>query len=285
MTRFRLVLLVVALMLIAFGIYKVTQIIEDGAQIVISFASLATAAVVLLSVLEMKRARNESFKPYLLCNLNNVYAYNKRETDTSYLPLIWSSKELTEADVRIHAQSIPILYDPSRYSAMIVNIGKGAAKDIHAEWKFDLNDSISKLEHFAKENKFDFAVNSLASNNYEIHIDKACHSIYPVTRDMNFTFDYILAGAESNYALPILIPYAFIHLASIIIRIGIGSYAEINCLKDILPILKLTLSYWDIGGHKHVQQFCFRMHILRFTSSVLKEDIELFHGRFERVYL
>lgn len=283
MNRWKHVLLVLALIIIAYGAYEITQRIEDDPQIVISIVSLVTAIAVLLSVSEMKRARNESYKPHIVCNFNSVYGYNKRETDTSYLPLIWSSEKLDEDTVIAYAKLDPKLYDPNRYSATIVNIGKGAAKEVHAEWKFDIEGSISVLEHHAAVNAFDIDIETIASDNYDIHFDKACHTIFLVTRDMNFGFDHILACTEPKYVSKILIPYAYIQLVSIIIRVGIGVNATLHSLRDMLPVLNLNLRYRDISGNKHSQQYSFRLYILGYTSSVTKKNVELFQGKIERI--
>jgi hypothetical protein len=240
----------------------------DWFNSIASVAALATALASLWTVMEMKKQRESSYHPEIYISSQFVYFY-ARKFQGHYEPFEYSLDKLSPDEKNEHAKL-------DRISIGVHNIGIAAAKSISYQWKYDVEDMISKIKELNK-NSF-----------YEIHYEGGLLDILPNTTEggrsgftsddfKEFFLNYLLPSSFTEASSTIRVPQTYLNLFSLYLSAFYTSFdkevkkeefRQVDLKMEDLPPLSLTFTYNDLGNKKQVKSF--RLQFRRSFYSFLK---------------
>jgi len=227
--------------------------IDQVTSFILGISTLATAFATFLTVREMARQRKSTYRPDIVAA--RQYAYANALADSKGLRFAWSRERAVASDVN---EKFPL---GERYAITLFNVGFGAAKQIEASWKFDVDAWIKSLNSLAQRT-FTSLVIAHDPNAKTVRISGADY------RDTTQMVGNQLGklGKEWGHALPVSldrsgieidIPPCFLALAAL--QLSMGSQLDpgsgMNPEWTTLPEMRLSLRYCDVGAEMHEKDF------------------------------
>lgn len=217
-----------------------------------SIGALSAALVALFTLLELSRQRKSAYKPDL-CVLKMYFDVKPGFIgQISNVPFTvdWVPQELTQPKTTYFT------------SIRIVNVGFGAAKNIKAKWEFDFNSIIEEVNQMAQKTFQDFY---LCQNEHQLSIASKGTNHYSVNNKMDlFQIEYLLPSASQPNGHDIYLPPAYVLLVSAYLFLCVKEKRQFSEIR--VPIIKLALSYADIGKERHNSKHKLECRIIFMTS-------------------
>jgi len=192
----------------------------DTIAIVTVIATFITSLISLLTIIEMKKQRSESYKPIVV----PVYSY-------------YSLKSYSDGRYNIQTQ------DNSEYVQnlfiYLANAGAGTAINIRIKWSFE-------LKKFANVQNNREAFLTIKDNIFSVVGEKyqCSHNLNLQTEEI---FEYLLTA--ENKTNKIILP----QYMTTIMKIIADNNVHGNAIE--MPELKMKIEYEDIGLKKHIKEY------------------------------
>ena len=237
-------------------IEKATLSISDKIQIIMAILTGFSLIGVVLTLREMQTDRNAAYKPTILMNasdFNISWDSNGEEDWLVSLPDKSNSSYKINADGSITGiVDIPVNIFPNNglESFTVVNLGVGAAKDIHFEWD---QTNLSRLSNYlaecnpSKENFCTFGESAVFS------FDKG---LVVTDIDSSFRLMYMLPNAVETYTLPLPAAYSVL----------IHEIMKCNSLPEHMYIV-LYAEYSDVQNNSIKDAFYITINRTSFKSA------------------
>lgn len=237
-------------------IEKATLSISDKIQIIMAILTGFSLIGVVLTLREMQTDRNAAYKPTILMNasdFNISWDSNGEEDWLVSLPDKSNSSYKINADGSITGTvDIPVNIFPNNglESFTVVNLGVGAAKDIHFEWD---QTNLSRLSNYlaecnpSKENFCTFGESAVFS------FDKG---LVVTDIDSGFRLMYMLPNAVETYTLPLPTAYSVL----------IHEIMKCNSLPEHMYIV-LYAEYSDVQNNSIKDAFYITINRTGFKSA------------------
>lgn len=237
-------------------IEKATLSISDKIQIIMAILTGFSLIGVVLTLREMQTDRNAAYKPTILMNasdFNISWDSNGEEDWLVSLPDKSNSSYKINADGSITGTvDIPVNIFPNNglESFTVVNLGVGAAKDIHFEWD---QTNLSRLSNYLaecnplKENFCTFEESAVFS------FDKG---LVVTDIDSGFRLMYMLPNAVETYTLPLPTAYSVL----------IHEIMKCNSLPEHMYIV-LYAEYSDVQNNSIKDAFYITINRTGFKSA------------------
>jgi hypothetical protein len=164
------------------------------------------------------------------------------------LPNYWVERaDDEEGDTRLNSFSVPLR-----------NIGLGAAKEVELNWSFPIEKVVFEVNNIAQRTLmpayFKYENEILSLNSEELSAS------FSMWRNQKHDFvDYVLPASIDQTGVRIHIPAAYIDLVSALIFFSTKD-KNFDSFPNI-PILRLQLEYFDIGGDKQQASFDIELNI------------------------
>jgi hypothetical protein len=193
-------------------------------------------------MLETYLQRVDSVRPELfLKNRLSIFFFEKN----MYLGVFCENKNQLDSNQ----------FDTSLYIE-VVNVGEGHAKYIEIKWDLDLSSCITFIEEHQENNEYiiDYKIGNRIDFNESssVYLDKEFESSEPI----------FITNGEYNIRLP----YSYTRILSIYIHILNNKY-KLNYSSDLLPGLKISISYKDILGNPYDKMFFITPRIIKSKGS------------------
>ncbi|UTB31875.1 MAG: hypothetical protein NKF70_10215 [Methanobacterium sp. ERen5] len=246
---------------IVYGTHKGFLTLFEVISILLTFGSLL---VIYLTLNELKIQRESMYKPdIVLKRSGRFYMYNEQNGHFAYLPSLWLNEEIVKNEIINQNKllddtenfKIPEnLYnkfcnDPRRniIPIPILNIGKGAAKNIEIIWKFDQESYIKEIKDKNDKtkmwNNFKFFGQFIPPNEI-VHNQSKIDYITPVNTEIT-----------KNNLEYVYIPYDFQTLFEMDTTLNI--YDGGVSSDELNHSLKLHVTYDDLTNKRHEKRFKF----------------------------
>jgi hypothetical protein len=205
------------------------MILSDWLTLASSTAAMCAAIISFFTLFELFKQRKASYKPDL-CILKRYFSVKAKGTSSDWY-LADSSQE-------------------QRASIQLVNVGVGAAKNINANWTFDLNSLIEEINKLAQKAHRSFYIEN---KDHFLSIETNDKSNSMINAKMtDFQFEYLLASAQDPQGTTLNLPPSYSYLLPI--YVGLFMELELNFNDIKIPSLELNLSYNDIGKNNHTSK-------------------------------
>jgi len=220
-----------------------------------SVGGLVTAVTALLTIVEMRRQRESSYKPEIVV----IPPELRFEPSTGFPPLLCRRKDTPSSEPLSGVAA----------SVDCVNVGAGAARDILASWEFDHQLAAADLSPFLSNRGFSVW---LDNNNTRIDFEENGQ-----TRTTSFTDLHATTGVP--FLLPAQSPETIFRVPLppdylLLMRMGIYSVPghpsndgpQVSLPRP--PLLTLYLAYTDVGGARRRRVFKLQFHFTSYSSSM-----------------
>ncbi len=210
-------------------------------------SALAVAILTYLTVVEMRRAREQSIEPQMVLLAPQTKFEFQWVPKVDWQPELWPSggkmPELKKDSPFLSVGPAPIL--------RLKNIGSGAALDVRIEWSLDGNGSeiVKSTQTFSKMNAL---VDSARS---DLVIGLAS---IPFADRLVQNIPYCIASPTNDAADDLAIPDGIIEGYEVrLIARGKPSKGELPITQDC-PTIHVGVSYHDAGGKLYRQRFAMK---------------------------
>jgi hypothetical protein len=241
----------------------VIRVLSNVAALVAALAAMATAVGTFLTVRQMQRQMEASYRPQL--TFARVLLKAEPESPSSPLPTHWT--EQPRYPVSGTTTSTRTITVPAWFSTNLYNVGLGAATSINVVWNFAVEDMVQEINRSAQRTltpafyEYNKGILSLESKTWpEITIFWKTEKTVPL--------DYIVPESTHHAGTTLRIPLTYIQLFSTYLYLQILQNDNRNEMK-IFP-LQIKISYGDISGQRH--QVSFSLHINVVSASKRKDS-------------
>lgn len=267
-------------------------------------ATFITSLISLLTLKELIKQRQESYKPELVLeseegytaflNLNKKNFVGEYDLDGSgkqkYYSLndpwfpdyTWYSNHFAKEnniDFEKEDSQVEFKYRPT---LKIINIGKDVAKEICIKLRFNLKKMIDEANNILKKNSREL-----------ITIDEKSNLIkFGNITSINFSLDspeyislnYITNIKEHRNEFNLFIPRTYLLLVSIINHYDFFSNEAHSNINHVAEEMIIDLSYKDIGGKAYTKNFVININFcawMRFANNNLKEGSNIVQSPYQ----
>ncbi|AKE15671.1 hypothetical protein [Bacillus cereus] len=179
-------------------------------------------------------------------------------------------KDAVRPDLFIKATEFQLIYNQemnlgrfnSEYNGMILpmnNVGSGHAKKVKFEWDFD--EFSSKVDLIMENEVESQYIIDYKEGSY-IFFNESSH----IFLDLDLEYSMPMSSVDENYG--VRLPSSYIQIFRIIIHLCITKKLPL----DLIPKIKLSLTYADILGNQCSQKFVFTPNIIP-QSSTLTDNV------------
>jgi hypothetical protein len=218
-----------------------------------SLTALATAIATFQTVREMAKQRKTSLKPDLISVNQRAYVYAEKPALT--LRYFWSREQ----------PAIPQMFQHSRYSITILNIGFGAAKQLRAEWMLDVGRMTTRINELARQASIAVSVERVPdSSQVRILWPDRVVGTQEVANQLIHEVGHVLPVSLDRIGFQIEVPSVFLTLASLQISLGLANQLEVSGVREwaFFPDLALSLCYLDVDGEQHIKRMKLSLNLL-----------------------
>jgi hypothetical protein len=227
-------------------------------QVIAFFASIGacmSAIAAFFAVRQNTKQREASYRPVLAIT-KTIFTASKNPISESSFADLW----IEDKDDRDFGK-VNLL---SCFSIPLRNVGLGAAKEVSLNWSFKIADIVSNINSITQRSlipayfELHNEVLSLNSKDHSAGISMWCNQ-------KQDTVDYVLPASTDRVGVNIRIPPAYIKLVSALLYFSVRDH-DSRSFTD-MPMLKLALEYFDIGGCKHKASFNIELTIVSISGS------------------
>ena len=222
-----------------------------------SLAAFASATATFLTIRQMARQRETSYRPELV--FSSTRFHGAAEFDGG-MPKNWNQSDNPPPN----AQQRNSLRIP------IHNIGLGAAKDITLQWSFDIENITSQVNLLADKAGIS-ATFSLKADILSFKSNELGNGSSMWRNQRNQTFDFLLPASIPLDQISIKLPNAYIQLCSALLHFTTHIQESQN-FPDF-PVLTALVSFQDLGGSLHQSKHHFSVTLESYIGKG-----EKFHG-------
>jgi hypothetical protein len=225
-----------------------------------SIGGCLSAAATFWTVRQMKKQREDSYRPELLFSRTNFRALPTKVGERHGLPTHWIIDSGGENEA---PESQRDIFLPLR------NLGLGAAKNVRIVWSFSYEQAIADINraaertltpaHFSAEDGT-ISVKSAALGNRRSmwkHQQKA-------------SFDFVLPASIEEIPIEVSLPSAYILICSALLFFALKDKQESRSMQ--VPTLTATVEYGDIGDRMHRASFALNLNIYLVAGKGEGED-------------
>ncbi len=224
--------------------------IDQVIALAASVGAFMSAIAAFLAVRQNTKQREASYRPELAVT-QTIFTATKNPISKSAFAEFWVEKRDEEDLV---AGSLM-----SSLSLPLHNVGLGAAKEVSLKWSFPIEELVATINEKAQKSlipayfEYEDEVLSLKSEQLD-----ASTSMW--RNQKQDSVDYVLPASTDQEGVSVHVPPAYMELVSALLYFSAkendhGSFPD-------MPILKLELEYFDIGGDKHKTSFNVELNLI-----------------------
>ena len=247
-------------------------VLSNVAALVAGLAAMATAVGTFLTVQQMQRQMEASYRPEL--TFARVLLKAEPDSPSSPLPTHWT--EQPRYPVSGTTTSTNTITVPAWFTTNLYNVGLGAATSINVVWNFTIEGMIEEVNRLAQR--------TLTPAFYEYN--KGALSLESQTwpprtilweNEKKASLDYIMPESTHHTAAALRFPLTYIQLFSTYLYLQIlqkDNRAETKIFPlqiDTFP-LQIDISYGDISGRRHQVSFSLRISLISIVSASKRKD-------------
>lgn len=217
--------------------------IDQGISLAASIGACLSALAAFFAVHLASKHSKASYKPELV-----IARTRFKSIASGGIPCEWLSEPENEDE------NTPQMM----FSVPLRNVGLGAAKEVDINWSFPIEELVSTVNELAQKSLipayFDYnnGVLSLKAESGSGHT-----SIWK--NQQNQTVDFVLPAPVDQVPYKLVLPLAYTQLVSALVYFSAKS-DSFESFPEI-PSLHASLSYFDIGGAKHKNNFAIESNI------------------------
>ncbi|MFJ8415023.1 hypothetical protein [Bacillus paramycoides] len=140
----------------------------------------------------------------------------------------------------------------SAMSVPMTNVGNGHAKKISFEWDFDISSSVELIMENQEEAQYIFE--------YKEGSRIFFSEIPPISLDLDFKDSSSMLSVDENYEA--VLPFSYTNILIIMVHL----FYDKRLSLDLIPNLKLSLTYFDVLNNQCSQKFIFKHEITPISS-------------------
>jgi hypothetical protein len=200
-----------------------------------SVATFISAVATLLTVRQMAKQRQTSYRPELV--LSSTHFEGHAEV-AGQLPLGWITR----------APQPDAENTPRELSIPLHNVGLGAAKGVSITWSFPIEVTVKEANSLAQQALIP-AYFALQDGDLSMTSERFSQTTSMWRNQQNISIDFVLPAAVLKDPFVLKLPHAYIQLCSSLLYFS----AHIDSRKSFsqFPPLTADLKYQDIGGAQH----------------------------------
>jgi len=243
------------------GIFIVLRVTETGEEerleisidqwvaLAASVGACMSAIAALFVVRQNMKHRELSFQPELAPVRINFSASKNPLSNGSFAEF-WVEHKVNEAP-----DETSIL---TSLAIPLHNIGLGTAKELTLEWEFPIDDLIESINEKAQKllipAYFEIQGEVLSLKSEQLNASTSMWG-----NQKKETFDYVLPSSIDKHGVNMRVPPAYMELFAALMYF---SAKEADYTLSDLPLLSVTLEYYDISGDKHRSSFDIEVQIV-----------------------
>jgi len=207
----------------------IDQVIALAASVGACLSAIAAFFAVRQSSIHSKA----SYKPELVI-ARTLFECEAKDS----IPYEWINREdeKEEADLR------------RMFSVPLRNVGLGAAKQVSISWSFPIEKMVETVNKMAQKSLipayFEYERGALSLKSEKL----AQHTSF-WSNQQKETIDFVLPAPVDESPVRLVVPLAFTQLVSALVYFA-AKADDFDSFPEI-PLLKVEMSYFDIGGSKH----------------------------------
>jgi hypothetical protein len=236
--------------------------IDQWILILTGVATVATAVATFLTVREIKRQREASYRPDLVPSHQYAHAYLIPKTNNQAFS--WSKSR------RDDPATINLSHD--QYSITFFNIGMGPAKNIVASWMVEIEPSVKLINSLAQRS-FTALLVETSSNPAMLTISgpNGPRTTHSINNQLRSELEHVLPASLDRNGVEIWVPSFLLALLSL--QITLGMRADRDGLASspawtTSPKATLLLTFADVAGATHAKEFGLAFEILSIASQL-----------------
>jgi hypothetical protein len=200
-----------------------------------SVAAFISAVATLLTVRQMAKQRQTSYRPELV--LSSTHFEGRAEV-AGQLPLRWVTRApQPDAENTSRELSIPLH-----------NVGLGAAKGVSIAWSFPIEATVEEVNSLAQKALIP-AYFALQAGGLSMTSERFSQTTSMWRNQQNISIDFVLPAAVLKDPFALKLPHAYIQLCSSLLYFS--AHIENRKSSPKFPSLTANLKYQDIGGAQH----------------------------------
>ncbi|MGD0961174.1 MAG: hypothetical protein ABSB19_15315 [Methylomonas sp.] len=215
-----------------------------------SIGACLSAIAAFLAVKQNTKQREASYRPELAIT-RTIFTASKNPLTKSSFADFWveGQEEKESGDVNLL----------SSLSLPLRNIGLGAAKEVSLNWSFPIEALVSDINKKTQKSLIP-AYFEYKNEVLSLKSDQLVAAISMWGNQKKETVDYVLPASTDQGGVNIHVPNAYMELVSALIYFS--TKEEDRYSFPDMPVLKLDLEYFDIGGDKHKSSFKVELNLI-----------------------
>jgi hypothetical protein len=218
-----------------------------------SLGAFVSAFATFLTIREMKRQREDSYRPELVF-MGSAFECISDPKIKGKVPIVW------------HPSLNGVRQDTTSYFTYVslYNIGLGSAKNLQITWDYPFSILVSELNNLT--NKY-FSTSFFRFENGVLFFDSETHGnmVSNWRTQQQCRLNYVLPSSTKTDSLQVTLPHAYILIVSAIVYFG-AITEDIEMIENI-PELKVHIDYYDIANKKHSVNYSFNFSPTMFAGN------------------
>jgi hypothetical protein len=240
-------------------------IVSNIAALLAAMAAMLTAVGTFLTVRQMQRQMEASYRPEL--TFARVFVKGEAESPQCPLPMRWTEMPRFMEDwtgggtttAAVVTATLPLLITRTRLPTRLYNIGLGAATSISVTWSFPVEAMVEEINRLAQRTL------TPAYYDYKEGILSLESQTWPKMsvfwrNEQKDSLDYIMPESAQKAGVALEIPGTYTHLVSAYLYLRFIQKDDKQELK--MPRLNVLISYHDISGRRHQVSFNLCIHLI-----------------------
>src|SRR6266498_3791121 len=235
--------------------------IDQIVLIVGQIATWITVVIVFLTLREMEKQRRESYKPELVVPTLDLFGYGNKKGKL-IIPIEWN-KEILKDDSLPHDEQDKWFNPTISPCLTIYNLGLGAASNINIVWNYDIDSTIEVITDYCYKNSIPIIIKTDPTWGLQINVDETFNlttTSHPPF-DTNFQIAFVPPISISPKGTDIHLPNVYKIIVSLLIYTLANQDKGLDVINMMIPPLKLTINYEDIGNRKYRKVFDVKLSI------------------------
>jgi len=247
--------------------------LENWVSAVASIAAFGAVIIAFLTLLEIKRHRENSYKPTLAVPRARIFGYQEPWIG-SKIPEFWLPEERPEEQSTRE-------YRPSFYAISLHNIGLGAAVEVEVNWEFDSDAMIKHINENRPKEASRLQKEDLQYGWIKLSMGTDLDTLIDTGNILSEFSGFVLPDSVRPGGIHLVVPPLFVKLVSLAVGLLTQVIGTEEDSEFSLPeaSLELRLRYNDIAGLKHEQTMHVKFQLIRRYESLGQDgDILVFQG-------
>lgn len=238
------------------------------------------AVITLLTLLEIKQQRKESYVPRVAFEYDSIVSYWQAFSGNNYLPWPWlngkANKKLIDMSLYEYLKSrgdeVGNLKKPSfepddYFKVRLANLGNGAAVKVSVRWEIDTVAFENFINEIAETATIEYMKpESLGNRRKRLSVKLQCGQYLSISYggEDEEKLEYLLPIKDENLPVYIELSHTFQQLVAMLAALSLHN--TIDCFHKVMTFVnnrefKVIVRYSDIGGNEYVNTHRFKVHI------------------------